>query len=120
MKLRTSGKLSCYCATWTADYNDPDNFIYTFFGTPGNTIYRSLCYSDQKIINRVNAARGITDEKQRLDEYQDLEKIIVQDDAAWIPLFSRLKYYVVSERLESFRSAWNGSIKNVYRNMKIK
>ena len=34
--------------------------------------------------------------------------IIVQDDAAWIPLFSRKKIYVTSERLEGFTNAWTG------------
>ena len=37
MRLRKSGELLCYTAMWTADFNDPDNFIYTFFGSPANT-----------------------------------------------------------------------------------
>lgn len=120
MSLRKSGELACYTATWTADYNDPDNFIYTFFGNQANTTFRSLCYPKTDVMDRVRNARAITDRDRRLQEYQDLEKTIVQDDAAWVPLFSRTRLYVTSERLEGFQHAWNGSVKNVYREMSVK
>jgi ABC-type oligopeptide transport system substrate-binding subunit len=120
MRLRKSGQLACYTAEWTADYNDPDNFIYTFFGSRENTTFRSLCYAREEIMERVRLARTITDSELRLKEYRDLEQIIVQEDAAWIPLFSRLRFYVVSERLEGICSTWNGSVKNVYCKMSVK
>ena len=119
MSLRKSGQLACYLATWTADYNDPDNFIYTFFGNKENTTYRSLCYPREDIMERVKGARSITDSDQRLTEYRELEGIIVQEDAAWIPLFSRLRYYVEGDRLEGMKASWNGSVKNNYRNMSV-
>ena len=116
MLLRKGGALACYTATWIADYNDPDNFIYTFFGNTGNATFRSLCYQDEDIMQRVRDARGIADPKERLAEYWDLEKKIVQEDAAWIPLFSRDRYYVVSDRVSGFDATWNGSVKTIYRN----
>ena len=120
MSLRKSGALACYAATWIADYNDPDNYMYTFFGSTENTAFRSLCYPREEIMARVRAARAIPDAEARVEEYRELEKIIVQDDAAWIPLFSRLRYYVASERVEGFRVSWNGSVKNNYRHMTVK
>lgn len=120
MRLRKSGGLACYSATWTADYNDPDNFIYTFYGNRENTTFRSLCYQNEDVMARVRRARLITDPDARLREYQALEQIVVQEDAAWIPLFSRLHYYVASERVDSIRSTWNGSVKNVYCEVSIK
>ena len=119
MPLRKTGGLACYAATWIADYNDPDNFIYTFFGSRENTTFRSLCYPNDDIIARVREARAIGDPDSRVAEYRALEKTIIQDDAAWIPLFSRLRYYVSSERLKGFRASWNGSVKNNYREMTI-
>jgi ABC-type oligopeptide transport system substrate-binding subunit len=71
-------------------------------------------------MDRVRNARAITDRDQRLQEYQNLEKTIVQDDAAWVPLFSRTRLYLTSKRLEGFQHAWNGSVKNVYREMSVK
>ena len=120
MRLRKSGRLQCYSATWTADFNDPDNFLYTFFGNKENTRFRSLCYPREEIMERVRAARTITDPDERIAEYRTLEEIIIQEDAAWIPLFSRLYTYVVSERLEGMQASWNGSVKNMYREMSIR
>lgn len=119
MRLRKSGQLACYSATWTADFNDPDNFFYTFFGDSKNTSFRSLCYPNEEIMQRVRDARTIADPKARIREYQELERIIVQEDAAWIPLFSRFYLYVSSERLSGIQSSWNGSVKNMYREMSI-
>ena len=119
MRLRKSGGLACYVATWIADYNDPDNFIYTFFGSRENTTFRSLCYPREDIMKRVREARAIADPQARIAEYRALERTIVQEDAAWIPLFSRLRYYITSRRLEGFRASWNGSVKNNYRAMAI-
>ena len=119
MRQRKAGELPCYSATWTADYDDPDNFIYTFFGSRENTTFRSLCYSNDGIMDRVRQARTIIDSDKRLEEYQDLERIIVQDDAAWIPLFSRYYIYVTSERVNNIETSWNGSVKNEYRNVSI-
>ncbi len=119
MSRRKSGELACYTAQWMADFNDPDNFIYTFFGNSHNTTYRSLCYSDEKVMKRIQQARVISDSKERIKEYQDLERIIVQEDAAWIPLYSRTRYYVTSERLQGIQASWNGSVKNKYCEMSI-
>ena len=71
-------------------------------------------------MQRVRDARAIADPDARLQEYRELERIIVQEDAAWIPLFSRLRYYVTSERIEGMQASWNGSVKNNYRRMSIK
>ena len=119
MRLRKSGRLACYTALWTADFNDPDNFIYTFYGNRENSSFRSLCYPREEIMERVRQARTIADPEERIREYRELERIIVQEDAAWIPLYSRLRYYVTSERLEGIQASWNGSVKNKYREMKV-
>ncbi len=119
MRLRKSGRISCFQATWTADFNDPDNFFYTFFGNAENTRFRSLCYPREEIMQRVRDARSIPDPDARIEEYRELERIIVQEDAAWIPLFSRQYIYVTSERLSGITASWNGSVKNEYRQMSV-
>jgi ABC-type transport system substrate-binding protein len=108
MDQKSKGELACYAATWIADYNDPDNFIYTFYGSPEKTRSRSLCYPEEEIMKRVRDARTITDPDERIGEYRQLEKIIAQDDAAWVPLFSRKKIYVTSGRLDGFSTSWTG------------
>lgn len=117
--MRNSGEFEMYNASWSADYNDPDNFIYTFFGSEENTDQRCLSYSDTDIIDRVAAARGIVDDDDRIAEYQALEKKIVQDDAAWVPLFSVKHLFVVNPRVKNFKVSWNGWSNNYYQNVGI-
>ena len=119
LRRRSAGELACYTASWTADFNDPDNFFSTFFGSEENTRFRSLCYPREEIMARVRAARGIAEPEARIAEYRALERIIVHEDAAWIPLFSRQRCYVRSERLSGICSSWNGSVKNMYRSMSV-
>lgn len=120
MSGRTNGQLACYVAAWAADYDDPDNFAYTFFGTQENTTFRSLCYANENAMARVRAARSIMDEQTRLQEYNDLERLIVQDDAAWVPLFSRERHFLVSDRVMNFTTKWNGWFEACYQYMSIR
>ena len=108
LALRKSGEMNSFVATWTADFNDPDNFIYTFFGNDEKTKIRSINYKDEDTMKRVEDARAITDETERLAEYDALEKKIVEDDAAWVPLFGRTHLFVISDRIAKFVPHWAG------------
>ena len=108
LALRKSGEMNSFVATWTADFNDPDNFIYTFFGNDEKTKIRSINYKDEDTMKRVEDARAITDETERLAEYDALEKKIVEDDAAWVPLFGRTHLFVISDRVAKFVPHWAG------------
>ena len=108
LALRKSGEMNSFVATWTADFNDPVNFIYTFFGNDEKTKLRSINYKDEDTMARVEAARAITDEDERLAEYDALETKIVKDDAAWVPLFGRTHLFVISDRVAKFVPHWAG------------
>lgn len=108
LDLRNSGKMSAFLALWLLDYNDPDNMIYPFFGSRANTKVRSNNYYNESVIERVAAAKTIVDETQRLEEYEALEKQIVQDDAAIVPMFSLKHLFVINDRVESFSPHWAG------------
>ncbi|MDR3279740.1 MAG: ABC transporter substrate-binding protein [Synergistaceae bacterium] len=105
--VRADGELPAYTNVWSADYNDPDNFIYTFFA-PGNTVKRSFNFKNEALTKRVAAARAIVDPAVRIEEYRELERAIIQDEAAWIPLFNRQHIFVLSDRVEGFQVSWNG------------
>ncbi|MBQ7371157.1 MAG: hypothetical protein IJW67_04635, partial [Blautia sp.] len=108
MELRKNGKIACYAGKFSVDYNDPDAMIYIFFGDADYSRSRSLCYDRMDIIARVNDACSIVDKEERIREYQELERIIVQEDCAWIPLFSNQHYFIVNKRVKNFRVSWNG------------
>lgn len=108
LATRKDGTLGSFMSTWTADYNDPDNFIYTFFGNEKNTKQRSLNYPDKAVMDRVSAARTIVNADERIAEYDELEKKIVTEDFAWLPMFSKEHYYGVSKNIEGFKPNWAG------------
>ena len=116
LDLRKSGDMVSFVSSWTADYNDPDNFIYTFFGTPE----KSLNYFNTDVMSRVAAARGIVDDTKRLTEYAALEKQIVEEDAAWVPMFSRSHLFVKGDRIASFTPHWAGYNDTQYINVTLK
>ena len=105
---RRAGEIQAYVSTWTADYNDPDNFIATFWGSEEATLGRSLCYGDTDVMARVSAAPAITDETERLTEYAALEKKIVEEDASWVPLYVQEHLFVVSSNISTFVPHWAG------------
>ena len=108
LDTRKAGDMGSFMSTWTADYNDPDNFIYTFFGGEDKTKMRSINYPDTEVMARVQAARAIVDVDERLAEYKALEEKIIQEDAAWVPMYSRLHLFAVSKRTQGFQVSWNG------------
>lgn len=120
LDLRKSGDMVSFVSSWTADYNDPDNFIYTFFGTPEKSKVRSLNYFNTDAMSRVAAARGIVDDDERLAEYAALEKQIVEEDAAWVPMFSRSHLFVKGDRIASFTPHWAGYSDTQYINVTLK
>ena len=116
LTLRKSGEMPSFIATWTLDYNDPSNIIDTFYSSPESGTLRSLNYPDEEIMGRVRAASAIVDEDERLAEYAALEKKIVEEDAAWVPMYTRQHLFVVNaDHIEHFTPHWAGySDFNVY------
>ena len=106
--LRKAGRLMAYTGEWSADFNDPDNFIYTFFGSRAKTLDRSGTYSDETVIARLAAARTIPDEAERLAEYASLERVLIREEAVWVPLFSSEHLFLPGDRVESFTPFWAG------------
>lgn len=108
LDLRKSGEMDSFVANWTMDYNDPANIMYTFFGSADKTLIRSLNYADTDVMARVAAASGITDDEARMKEYRELERKIVIDDAAWVPLLGNMHLFAIGERVASFTPYWAG------------
>jgi peptide/nickel transport system substrate-binding protein/oligopeptide transport system substrate-binding protein len=104
---RKQGKLGNYISDWSADFNDPDNFIYTFFA-PRNAVARSWNYENKAIQDQLEKARAMTDMQARYTLYQEIEKTIVYTDFAFVPLFHLQHLFVVQPRVKNFKVSWNG------------
>lgn len=114
LETRKAGELGSFISTWTADFNDPENFIYTFFGNEEKTRIRSINYPDTEVMGRVSGARGIVNEDERLAEYQALEEKLIHEDAAWVPMYSRMHLWAVSKRVNNFKPVWSGVSDRIY------
>ena len=115
---RAEGLLGSYTTSWSADFNDPDNFLYTFFA-PQNTNKRSFNYANEEASKKVVEARAMTDPDERVEVYRELEKQIIQEDAAWVPLYSKQHIFVVNPRVQNYVVMWNGWSGNMYYKMSI-
>ncbi len=104
---RKEGKLGSYVTSWSADYNDPDNFIYTFFA-PANSVARSWNYVNKDVQDKLEQARSMTDMAARYKLYQDMEEQIVYKDFAFVPLFHLQHLFVVNPKVKNFKPSWNG------------
>lgn len=120
LALRKSGEMDAFVATWTMDYNDPANIMFTFFGGPEKTLVRSQNYPDTEVMARVAAASGIVDDEARMAEYQALEKKIILEDAAWVPMFENTHLFALGDRVESFVPYWAGYSNFYVKNVTLK
>ncbi|MDK2866879.1 MAG: peptide/nickel transport system substrate-binding protein [Clostridiales bacterium] len=116
--IRKTGELPSYYSSWSADFNDPDNFIYTFF-TEKNAVSRSFNYVNADIQQKIEDARIMTNADERIATYQEIEKTIVHDDAAWIPLFELDHLFVVQPYVKNYKVAWNGWSDQSYYSIQI-
>lgn len=104
---RKEGKLGNYVSDWSADFNDPDNFIYTFFA-PKNAVARSWNYTNKTVQDNLEKARVMTDMQARYKLYQEIENTIVYKDFAFVPLFHLEHLFVVQAKVKNFKVSWNG------------
>jgi peptide/nickel transport system substrate-binding protein/oligopeptide transport system substrate-binding protein len=107
LAARKAGDAEAYTQVWSADFNDPDNFFYTFFSESGTKV-RGYNNNDPEVFAAIEKARGMTDQEARCKLYQELTARIVDTDAAWVPLFSLDHSYVVQPRVKNFVVPWNG------------
>ena len=110
--LRGQGESPMYRTSWTADFNDPDNFIYVMYNeageSGGNNKARSWNYQNKDAIKRIMEARYMTDPEARVKEYEALEQLVIRDDAAMIPLWHKVKIRVIQDRVKGFVPMWAG------------
>jgi oligopeptide transport system substrate-binding protein len=88
-----------YASGWAADYPDPENFLDILFhsGSEENTGE----YSNPQIDTLLEQARVEQDETARMNLYQKIEQMMV-DDAACLPLYFDVSHVLVKPYLENF------------------
>ncbi len=118
--LRRNGEVMAYMFDWYADYDDPDNFIYSIFGSEETTKKFSSNYKDPLAFKRIGKARTMYNEEKRLKEYASLERKLVVDDAVWVPLYSSKHVVVKGNRIKDYTPYWAGWNDVILKNMELK
>lgn len=105
--LRGEGDLPSYFNSWSADFNDPDNFLYTFFSFK-NCVSRSSNYANAEVQQLLEDARTMVDQNARYEAYKEVDRRIVHEDYAVMPVLQKNHLFCLSKRVEGFKVAWNG------------
>lgn len=81
---RKSGKWDILMDGWSADFDDPINFLDFFASDNTNN---SLKYSNPDYTKMVDDLDNEKDPAVRLKQYQKLEKLLIADDVAFAPIY---------------------------------
>jgi len=89
---------------WTADYADPDDFLYVLLdsdaakvGSAGNVAF----YRNATVHTLNKEAQMTTDLNKRIDYYKQVQQI-VHDDAPWVPLAYATQTLVFAKNVKGF------------------
>ncbi|HEB66187.1 MAG TPA: peptide ABC transporter substrate-binding protein, partial [Chloroflexi bacterium] len=87
---------------WCADYPDPQNFLDVLFraGSDFNVTH----YDNPQVNALLEKANTTFDPAMRLTQYQQAERLILEDVAA-IPLLRGERFVLVSDRLDGYQLA---------------
>ncbi|WP_249124381.1 ABC transporter substrate-binding protein [Saccharopolyspora erythraea] len=85
---------------WTGDYNTPDNYIGTFFGTPTNRFYTAGAPWGAQLAAELRAADGEPDEGKRQAMYQQINRKLLAEYLPAVPLSHSPPALVLNERVK--------------------
>ena len=74
-----------YWSGWSADYNDPDDFLLEIFHTGAQ--YNANHFSNLDFDNLVDLAADTSDPLTRQDLYIQAERILCEQEVALLPLY---------------------------------
>jgi len=84
--------------TWTADYPDPDNFMSLFLSTSGNS---ETTWKNDTFDQKIQAARLSQNEREREKIYQDMQKLLIEQEAVMIPLYYEPNLALMKARVQN-------------------
>jgi peptide/nickel transport system substrate-binding protein len=101
-----TGKFPMYMLGWSADYADPDNFVYTFFGAQEGEL--NFGWDNAEVRELLDQARQEPDEAARAELYGQISQIIHEQVPA-IPVVHNPVVNAVRVGIEGFMPSPLGS-----------
>ncbi|MGH3905959.1 MAG: ABC transporter substrate-binding protein [Pseudonocardiaceae bacterium] len=71
---------------WTGDYNSPDNFIGTFFGSLQNRFWLEAAPWGRELVDALKKADGEADEQTRIGLYQEINRKLMAEYLPAVPI----------------------------------
>lgn len=90
-----------YRSGWSADFADPESFIGVLKSNSenNNTKWKSEQYDKLAV-----QAASELNEKKRLELYNQIQKLLCEEDVPVIPLFSSVKAFMIKKRVQNYLS----------------
>jgi peptide/nickel transport system substrate-binding protein len=92
-------KADLFLLGWTGDYNTPDNFIGTFFGSPSNRFSTGTSPWGTKLAADLKAADSEPNAGTRASDYKALNKSLMADYLPAVPISHSPPALVVSSKI---------------------
>jgi peptide/nickel transport system substrate-binding protein len=85
---------------WTGDYNSPDNFIGTFFGTLQNRFWLEAAPWGAALVDELHAADAEPDKQTRTRMYQQINRELMGEYLPAVPISHSPSAIVVNKRVK--------------------
>ncbi|GAA2817318.1 ABC transporter substrate-binding protein [Saccharopolyspora taberi] len=95
-----NAKADLFLLGWNGDYDTPDNFIGTFFGTPTNRFYTAGAPWGEQLAAELRAADGEPDETRREGMYQEINRKLLSQYLPAVPLAHSPSAIVLNKRVQ--------------------
>lgn len=100
LKTLSSATPAMWRLGWGADYPDPHNFMDLFMCNSGNNFTK---FCDSKYDKSIVEASGSSDPNKRVEIYTRLQKQLLEQEVAFIPLYNERILHLVSQRVKGFK-----------------
>ena len=94
-----NNELGVFTSGWCADYPDPQNFLDLLFRS--NSPQNEFSYSNDEVDALLDQAAVETNSRRRLDLYQQIEEIVLEDWVA-VPLWHDSQFLLVQPHVKGF------------------
>ena len=109
---RDAGNFDMMYGGWYADYNDPLDFMYTYYTDAYGTSFAG--YSNPEYDALIDSLTGETDIAKRKEIYQELENILLIEDCAFAPLYYSTKEVFLQNWVKDYRTSSFGASAEFY------
>lgn len=104
---RNEGNYDFFQSGWYSDYNDPLDFLYTFYTDAYGQTFGG--YSNAEYDALVDSLTGETDMEKRLEIYEELENILLMEDCAFVPIYYSTKQVLLQNWVKDYHTSSFGA-----------